>query len=639
MTAPHPAPDPASNATSRPASDPAPGPASDPAPGPASDAAPRPASDPAQGLARAAAPRAAGRGASGPPPVAVVGLACRVPGGDGPDELWRTLVAGRLRTGPVPADRLDGYDPDIAGTGGGRAALLADPGSFDLDFFRIGRRMAVWMDPQQRMLLETSWHALESAGIPPSSLAGTDTAVFAAAATADFRERMIRTGTVDRYAAVGSLSTYLANRLSHHYDLRGPSVTLDTACSSGLSALALAVSGLRAGEFGTALVGAANLCAEGWYFAAMSMMGALSPSGVCRPFSADADGYVRGEGALCLVLRRLDDALAAGDPVLAVIRGVALNHDGRAGGLTRTDTESQARLLRRALDQAGLAPADLGYLEAHAPGTRADVLEVEAVRRLLAAGGAPARFGGPGGGLWMGSAKAVVGHLEAAAGLASLAKAVLVLVNQAIPVSTGVLRFDGGAEPAATAVTGGDVVPWPRVPGRPRLLGVSSFGIGGSNAHVVLAEAPEPGGPAAAGDGGRYPVPVSGTGPDGLRAVAARLAEFLAGPAAPALPATAWTLQTGRDHLAARAVVPAASVPELVAGLRALAAGGGPPEPDGSGLPERAAAAAREWQAGGAPDWAALWDRPPARVRLPGYPFARVPLGFVPGPRPATAAR
>ncbi len=576
------------------------------------------------------------------PPVAIVGMGCRVPGGDDPAQFWDTLVDGRLVTGPVPGHRLAGYDPDVVGPGGLTAALLPDADAFDLAFFRIGRRMAVWMDPQQRLLLEASWHAFESAGIPPSTLRGEEVGVFMASATADFRERMIRTGTVDRYSAPGSLSAYVANRLSHQYDFRGPSMTIDTACSSGLSAVALAVSGLRAGDFDTALAGASNVCAEGWYYAAMAHMGALSPSGVCKPFSPDSDGYVRGEGALCFVLKRLDDALAGGDPVLAVIRGVAVNHDGRAGGLTRTDAGSQARLMRRALDQAGLGAGAVGYVESHAPGTKADAVEIDGLRELLRAepGGVPRDFTGPDGRIWMGSVKSVVGHLEAAAGSASLAKGVLILLNEAIPAGPGLLRLDGGPEISATEADDGDgtgrVLPWPRDPERGRILGVSSFGIGGSNAHVVLEEPPA----SAAADAGEWgpspvPLPLSAARPEALPRMAARLADLLSRPGAPALTTTAWTLQTGRDHLTSRAVVVARSRAELITRLERLAGG----EPDLSELDGPVADACRTWLAGEVAGWAALWKRPPSRrAVLPSYPFERVPLGFAPEPKRTVAA-
>ncbi|MFI9772289.1 beta-ketoacyl synthase N-terminal-like domain-containing protein [Streptomyces sp. NPDC052415] len=581
------------------------------------------------------------------PPVAVIGMACRVPGGDGPEELWRTLCAGDEMITEVPADRLTGYDRELAGPAGLRAAVLEDVDAFDADFFGIGRRMAVWMDPQQRLLLETSWQALESAGIAPSSLRGEEVGVFVGSATSDFRDRMLITGTLDRYSAVGTITSYLANRLSHHYDLRGPSITVDTACSSGLSAVAAAVSGLRAGDFDTALVGASNVCVAGWMPAAMAYMGALSPSGSCIPFSPQADGYVRGEGALCFVLRRLDDALRDGDPVMAVIVGSATNHDGRSGGLTRTDAGSQTRLLRRALTQASLSPRAIGYLEAHAPGTSADSLEIDALRDLLppAPGHSPGPLGGPDGRLWIGSVKAAVGHLEGAAGAVGLAEAILVLLNGAIPGARGLLTLDPGLETEHLPPRP-EPVPWPHDADRPRRAAVSSFGIGGSNAHLVLEEPPL----ARESGGGRWTrgplvVPLSATDPESLRRQAARLGEHLAAPAAATeLAQIAWTLQTGRDHLACRALLYASDVAELRSALDDLARDGKPPQPDTPADPDHPARqtvqAGHAWLEGTAVTWADLWEQPPSqRVRLPGYAFRRVPLGFAPVPRPRPAHR
>ncbi|MDA3627078.1 beta-ketoacyl synthase N-terminal-like domain-containing protein [Saccharopolyspora sp. WRP15-2] len=560
-------------------------------------------------------------------PLAIVGMSCRVPGGDDVDEFWETLLAGRPAMGPVPAERLVGYDAEVAGEGGLTAALVSDVDTFDAGFFDVVGRMAVWMDPQQRLLLETTWRALESAGIAPSSLRGQEVGVFVGSSTSDFRDGMISTGVLDRYSLTGSIAAYLSNRVSNFFDLRGPSITVDTACSSGLSALALAASGLRAGDFDTAIVGGSNVYASGWLTGALAHMGALSPTGTCRPFSDDANGYVRGEGVLCFVVKRLDDALEAGDPVLAIIRGAAANHDGRAGGLVKTDSGSQARLLRRTLAQGDVDPASLGYLEAHAPGTKLDVEELNGLRELVrehAAG--PVRFAGPGERLWIGTVKAVIGHLEGAAGTASLAKAVLVLGNGAIPTGAGILGMDGDLEihdqPAEVAQGS---VPWE--PGdAPRRLGVSSFGIGGSNAHVVLEEPPAADSPDGSWGGTSMVFPISGTDDDALRRVAARLAEFVAGPTAPEPTATAWTLQTGRDHLTARAVVRASTNEELRAGLVLIA--------EGVDAPEETDPRVREWLGGGEIDWSKLWHHPPRRrVRLPGYPFLRTPYGIAPKTR------
>ncbi|MCT2583112.1 polyketide synthase [Actinophytocola gossypii] len=551
-------------------------------------------------------------------PVAIVGMDFRLPGSDTADEFWRTLTVGAPKTRQVPADRLVGYPAGQVGPAGLTAALLDDISCFDAKFFGIGRRMAVWMDPQQRLLLETSWRAMESAAIAPGSLRGLDVGVFVGSATNDFRDRMISEGVLDRYTAIGALPTYLSNRLSYHYDFRGPSYTVDTGCSSGLSALTMAVASLRAGDLDVALVGSANLCLSGVMPATLAHAGALSPSGSCRPFTDGADGYVRGEGVVSLVLKRLDDALADGDPVAAVIRGAATNHDGRRGGLIRPDADSQVGLVQRALRQAGLSASDIGYVEAHAPGTSADAVEVDGIRRLLATlpPGARGRAG-PDGRTWVGSVKAVIGHLESAAAVASLVKAVLVLRHGQIPTAAGILsvgadlavRHDPSAPP-------GSVIDWP-AGSAPRRVGVSSFGIGGSNGHLVVEESPARRASAGRWRAGRVAVPLSAADEASLGARAAELADFLADPPPGCdLNSVAWTMQAGREQLPARAVVEASSLAELRTGLRAL------PEPG---------PAYRTWVNGGELDWAACWITPPAvRLSLPGTVFRRTHLGFAP---------
>lgn len=555
--------------------------------------------------------------------IAIVGMAFRLPGGDNAEQFWQTLTAGAPMTRRVPDDRLVGYPAAQAGPAGLTAALLSDVTAFDAGFFDINPRMAVWMDPQQRLLLETSWHAMESAGIAPSRLRGHEVGVFVASATNDFRDRMVHKGVLDRYTAVGAMPAYLANRLSYHYDFRGPSYTLDTACSSGLSAMAMAVGSLRSGEVDAALVGATNLCLAGVIPATFAHAGALSPSGTCRPFTDAADGYVRGEGVLSFLLKRLDDALADGDPIVAVLRGAAANHDGRGGGLVKPDADSQVRLIRRALGQSGLSMSDIGYLEAHAPGTKADAIEVEGMRRLLASVEPAARgVAGPHGRLWAGSVKAVIGHLESAAGTASLAKGVLILQHGEIPTAAGILSVGAGLdvrhEPSAAP---GSTVAWP-AGDAPRRLGVSSFGIGGSNGHLVLEEAPARSGKTGHWGAGPVPVPVSAVDDASLRALAAELARFLESPPPGYdLAAVAWTLQVGREHLATRAIVPASTLAELHAGLLRLANGDAP----------------AAWFAGGAPDW--RWERPPrVRVSLPGTVFRRTHFGFAPEARRREAA-
>ncbi|MBM7809857.1 beta-ketoacyl [acyl carrier protein] synthase domain-containing protein [Saccharothrix algeriensis] len=580
--------------------------------------------------------------AAGAAPVAVVGMAARVPGADDAEAFWRLLVSGARTGRPAPADRLLGYRPDLAGVADPVVSLLPDVGEFEPGLFGITPRMAAWLDPQQRLVLESAWHALESAGIAPATLAGRDVGVFVATTGADMRDRMAGLHVVDRYSAIGLLSAFTANRVSHQFDLRGPSVTVDAACAGGLTAVTQAVSGLRAGEFGTALVGSANVLLHGHMQAVMQRFGALSPTGSARCFSADADGYVRGEGVFCFVLKLLADAVSDGDPVLAVIRGCALNHDGRRGTLTRSDPGSQVELLGRALAQAGWEPAELGYVESHAAGTgKGDPIEVRAVLELLRSRPGPPAAAGPGGKLWMGSAKGGIGHLEGAAGAAGLARAVQVLRHRVIPPTPGIsaLHPDIPADRHPVEIASA-AVPWPD--GAPRRVGVTALGVGGANAHVVLEEAPVlPG--AGRRRPGRWPVPVSARTANSLARLAAGLADLLTGappsaPPPPDFPAAVWTLQTGRAGLARRAVVAASGPREFGDAVGALARGEPHPlvfRPDDAdrrrlvdvGLAAGEAAMAERWLGGAVVDWAALWphDRRPRRVPLVAYPFDRVP--------------
>jgi 3-oxoacyl-(acyl-carrier-protein) synthase/pyruvate/2-oxoglutarate dehydrogenase complex dihydrolipoamide acyltransferase (E2) component len=398
-----------------------------------------------------------------PQDIAVIGMSCAVSGADDVDAYWALLERGECRIGPVPPARAADVGDGVT------AAFLDRIDLFDADFFGINPRQATAMDPQQRMLLELSWHALQHAGIEPGGLAGTDVGVFAAACSYDYRERVTAVGEPDGYATVGTFPAFLANRISHHYDLTGPSVTVDTACSGGLTAVALAVAALRAGDCAMALVGAANLLSNTFNSTAYQRAGMLSPHGHSRVFDAAADGFVRGEGAGWVVLKPLRQARAAGDPVLAVLRGVAVNHGGRAASLTAPNPSAQSRLIRRALEQAGLPASAVGYLEAHGTGTAlGDPIEVEGVVGALAGsdGTVPVRAGGPEGRLWIGSAKANIGHLEGASGLLGLIKAILVLRNGVIPPTAGFARLNGAIDLSGTPLAVADRRCRGRVTGR-----------------------------------------------------------------------------------------------------------------------------------------------------------------------------
>lgn len=564
--------------------------------------------------------------------IAVVGMACRVPEGTDADGFWRLLCAEQQPFVRAPEERMiqsekwTGQRP--------WAALLEDVDGFDAPFFGITPRMATWMDPQQRLLLESSWHALESAALVPGSLAGTETGVYVASTATDYRDRMMAAGAVDKYSTVGLLQTFLANRISHQYDLRGPSITLDTACAGGLTAVGLAVSALRAGEIDLGLACAVNTYFHCYMHAVMSRFGALSPTGTAASFDARADGYIRGEGVFCVVLKRLEEALRDGDPVLAVVRGVAVTHDGRAGGLVRPDRDSLARLINRGCDQAGISPATMGYYEAHAAGTQVgDPVEVNGlVHALRTWPGEPTNSaGGPGGHLWVGSTKANIGHLEGAAGAASLAKALLVLRHQQIPATPGIATLNPELQVADTPVrVATQLVDWHQTADQPRRVGVGSLGVGGSNAFALLEEPPSLAAPSPVD----HPqlVPISATNRAALIQVAAALRAILEAPKPPDLAAVAWTLQTGRTHLAKRRILLATSHTDLIEQLAAIERGE-EPGADRTPMPELGA-----WLAGGSMAWRRFWPDglQPRRITLPGYPFQHRPYWF--GKRPLNGA-
>ncbi|MFE1948880.1 amino acid adenylation domain-containing protein [Streptomyces sp. NPDC059524] len=562
----------------------------------------------------------AGTGSGTDDAVAVIGMACRVPGADDAEAFWRLLSAGECRIGPVGEGRLAGEVPD-----GFRAGLLDRIDLFDADFFDVTPRQAASMDPQQRALLELSWHALEHAGLAPDTLAGTPVGVYAATCSYDYREQLVAHGpAADGYATTGTLPAFLANRISHLYDFTGPSITVDTACSGALTALSLAEAAVRSGACEVALAGAANLLSNGFNARAYRRAGMLSPQGGSRVFDADADGFVRGEGAGWLVLKSLRRALADGDPVLAVVRGTAVNHGGRAAALTAPNPRAQSGLIRTALDRSGLSAADLGFLEAHGTGTPlGDPIELDAFREVLDAGpqGMPERAAGPEGRVWVGSAKANIGHLEGASGLAGVIKAVQVLRHGLIPGTPGFTRLNPHIELDGTPVrVAAQPVPWPAgTGGAPRRAAVSAFGFGGSNAHVVLEEAPQVHGTRTPG-GGPFAVPLSAATPGSLTRLAASLAELAAGASAPALDEIAWTLQSGRRHLAHRALFVVRDLDELAEAARAFATRGEHDEPADPWL--------RDWLGGAdtsLADWAGRWSGGPhpRRVPLVPYPFER----------------
>ncbi|MFF7265078.1 amino acid adenylation domain-containing protein [Streptomyces sp. NPDC008159] len=458
--------------------------------------------------------------------LAVVGMACRFPGAATPDEFWRNLADGVSSVGDAPAGRRGwarlwtGAEADAIPMGWVDGVEYFDPARFGLSD-REARRL----DPLQRMLLSVTAEALESGGHDHTSLGG-DTGVFIGTIASDFPELVARSiGHSDPHVATGTAISMVANRLSHVFDWSGPSMAVDTACSSSLVALHQAAVHLRSGDIDAAVVGAANLVLTPDKTRSFARNGMLSPQGVCRAFDEGADGYVRGEGCGVVLLKRLADARRDGDPVLAVIRGTAVNHTGgSAGFLTAPSRPAQSAVLRKALAASGVAPGDIGYVEAHGTGTQlGDLIELEALHAVLGGSARPVAVG---------SVKTNIGHLEPAAGIAGLIKTILALQAGTIPPSLHLTdpnkSFDFAASPLFVADR---PLPWEG----PRIAGVSSFGFGGANAHVVVEAAPPT--PDEAADRDRLPrlVTLSAVSDDALRTLVHRLVLMLRSPYCPSL--------------------------------------------------------------------------------------------------------
>jgi acyl transferase domain-containing protein/acyl carrier protein len=517
--------------------------------------------------------------------IAIIGIGCRFPGGVSDAEaFWKLLVEGRDAVSEVPADRWNVerfYDPEpgLAGKSiAKRGGFLDAIDQFDPQFFGISPREAPYVDPQHRLVLETAWEAIEDAGIVLDFEKGTDIAVYVGISHTDYQ---VIQGTpfdssgISPHSSTGTAHSIAANRISYCLNLTGPSVGMDTACSSALTAVHAACEHIWTGRGTTALAGGVTVMITPGGFIGFSQASMLSPDGACKAFDADANGFVRGEGAGMVLLKKLSQALADGDPIHGVILGTATNQDGHTNGISLPSPEAQARLVKDACKDAGVNPADIGFIEAHGTGTAVgDPIEAHALAEALCETRPEDQP------LAMGSVKTNLGHLETAAGVAGLVKAVLVLKNRQIPASLHFKRPNPNIDLKALKLRiPTELEPFPETTG-PRMAGVNSFGFGGANSHVIVAEPPErprQKSPALHGDR-HWPVVISARSETALRATAWRLSAWIddhekGNGSSPILPDLTYTLGARRNHHQHRLTLVAKTSHEAIAELQAFGQG------------------------------------------------------------------
>jgi polyketide synthase 5 len=516
-------------------------------------------------------------------PIAVIGMGCRLPGGIGsPEELWEALLRGDDLVSEIPDERwnLDVYydpEPGVPGRSSCKwGAFLDDVAGFDSDFFGISEREATATDPQHRLLLETSWEAMEHAGLTPKTLSDSLTGVFMGLSVNDYLLLAADTDAMaGPYGVTGSNFSLASGRISYALGVHGPAITIDTACSSGLLAIHLACRSLNDGESDLALAGGANVMLDARRYAGGSAAGMLSPTGRCHAFDAGADGFVSGEGAAVLLLKRLPDAERDGDRILAVVRGTAANQDGRTETITTPSMDAQTVVYQKALATAAIDPGSIGMIEAHGTGTSVgDPIEFGGLAKVYGIDGACA----------VGSVKTNLGHTQSAAGAVGLIKAVLAVGHGVVPQSLHFNRLPDDLAAIDTKLfVPQENTPWPTNGNHPRLAAVSSYGMSGTNVHAIVEEAPtttthetqEPVDGSALG--ATLLFPLSSTSPEELRRTSGRLAEWLdSRESGVALPDLAYTLARRRAHRPVRTAVMAGSRDELTQALREVADGDTP---------------------------------------------------------------
>jgi polyketide synthase PksN len=606
-------------------------------------------------------------GADGP--VAIIGMSCVMP--DSPDAaaFWENIAAGRELISPLPDARLKlgafaGLNPAAE-----RGGFIADIDRFDARFFGIAPREAELMDPQQRVFLQIVWQTIENAGYKVAELAESRTGVFVGAASGDYFELWKESGAgIDPYASTGMAASILANRISYLLNWHGPSQTMDTACSSSLISVIAAVDALNAGRCDLAVAGGVNLLFSSTAFRALNAAGMLSPAGRCRSFDADADGYVRGEGAGALLLKPLARAVADGDHIYAVIRGTAVNHGGKANSLTAPNANAQAGLLLEAYRRAGIDPSRVTYIETHGTGTRlGDPVEINGLKKAFAGlcqqAGIPIPSRPHCG---IGSVKANIGHLEAAAGIAGIIKLLLALEHRKLPGLAGfeklnpLIDLEGTPFYIAAATQTWDRLRREDGAEIPRIAGVSSFGFGGANAHIVLEEYPQPE-PVAQSVPAQV-MALSAQNEDRLREYASRLLEHIRQVRRETegdcnFDGMAFTLQVGRANLAERLALVVKDGADFQAKLERYCDGSREIEGcyrGNGGFTGRMAAGpevesairrrdlehlAAMWAGGADIDWRKLYRQPwPSRVALPSAPFETKSFWFSPSHAPVAKA-